>query len=62
MMTIEKLDRQAKAMREDAIYAFESETVSMKDKVDAVILASVAMMTYQLAVGMKDANENTKPA
>ncbi len=55
MMTIEQLDRQAKAMREDAIYAFESETVSMKDKVDAVILASVAMMTYQLAVGMEDA-------
>ena len=50
MKSIEQLEQEAKQAREYAIAANETGAISTREQVDSIILASVAMMTYQLAL------------
>ncbi len=58
MKTIEQLEKEAQEARHDLRLEFNKilPTADLNTKIaDAIILASVAMMTYQLAVARKEA-------
>ncbi len=50
MKTIKQLEQEAKQAREVAIATTDNPFELMSTKVDSIITASVAMMTYQLAL------------
>lgn len=55
MKTITQLEQEAKQARQAAITIYETDTSTMSQKVDAVILASTAMVTYQFALAGQEA-------
>lgn len=57
MKTIEQLEQEAKQARDSAIEVLNLETFNKALFVNRIIEASVAMVTYQLALGMEDADQ-----
>ena len=54
MKTLETLEQEAKQAREVAIATTDNPFELMSTKIDSIILASVAMVTYQFALGMQE--------
>jgi len=55
--TLNQLEQEAKEARDCAIAVFDNDNLTSSQKVDNIILASVAMMTYQLALASQDQKE-----
>lgn len=54
MKNLEQLEQEAKQAREVAIATTDNPFELMSTKIDSIILASVAMVTYQFALGMQE--------
>ena len=54
MKTLYQLEQEAKEARDNAIFLHGSESPLSQDIVDSFINAAVAMVTYQLALGMQE--------
>ena len=54
MKTIEQLEQEAKQAREVAIATTDNPFELMSTKIDSIILASVAMVTYQFALAAQE--------